>query len=97
MTDLSDDLSDAANEALGDPEDDGVGEGQMSLPGTETAKVKFVGMSWDALEAPGLKEELEFTVKGMVVGHGEEVMANGEVRETVKVKVTSVKRHDPPF
>lgn len=90
MSDQSDDsLSGAATAALGEPEDEGTAE-QDHLPGTDHAKVKFVGMAWDTLIAPALKEEIVVEVRGMVVGHGEEVMANGEVREICKVKVTSI-------
>lgn len=83
------DLAAVAGDALGDAEDDGVGV-QDHLPGTDHAKVKFVGMAWDTLDVPGLKEEIAVVVRGIVVGRGEEVMANGDVRDVVKVKVTSV-------
>lgn len=63
---------------------------QGQLEGTNHAKVKFVGMGWDALEVPDLKEEVEFRVRGMVVGHGEQVMADGTIRPMATVKVESV-------
>lgn len=81
-------LADMAAEAL-PPE----GE-QGHLPGTNYAKVKFVGMAWESPEMPDLKEEVELTVRGIVVGHGQELMADGDVREVAKVKVTSVVRTD---
>jgi len=83
-------LADAAEEAL-----DEFGDGtQEHLPGTNYSKVKFVGMAWETAEVPGLKEEVEFVVRGVVVGHGEDVMADGDIREFAKVKVTSVVRRD---
>ena len=78
------DLAGAAEGAL-----DGEGE-QEHLPGTDHVRVKFVGMAWDTLVAAALKDEVEFHVRGMVVGHGEEVMADGDIREVSKVKVLSV-------
>jgi hypothetical protein len=80
-------LAAAAGGALDD--DDGY-EGQQNLPGTNYSRVKFVGMAWETAEVPSLKTEVEFTVRGIVVGHGEEVMADGTVREVAKVKVQSV-------
>ena len=70
-------LSDAAAAAMdseGDPT-------QEHLDGTNFAKVKFVGMAWESAEIPGLKDEVEFTVRGTVVGHGQQVMADGDIRE----------------
>lgn len=65
---------------------------QEHLDGTNFAKVKFVGMAWESAEIPGLKDEVEFTVKGTVVGHGQQVMADGDIREVATVKVTEVVR-----
>lgn len=84
-------LSDAAAAAMdseGDPT-------QEHLDGTNFAKVKFVGMAWESAEIPGLKDEVEFTVKGTVVGHGQQVMADGDIREVATVKVTEVVRVIP--
>lgn len=86
-------LADAAGAALDDTDPEGTSE-QNHLPGIDTAKVKFVGMAWEAVEAPGLKEECLFLVRATCVGDGEEVMANGDVRKQVKMKVTSVTRQD---
>lgn len=90
-------LADAATEAL---EGTGIAV-QEHLPGTNYAKVKFKGMGWETVEAPDLREEVELVVKGIVVGHGQEVMADGDEREIVTVKVTSVvkksDKDDPPF
>jgi hypothetical protein len=84
MTQVS--LADAAAEAL--PTD---GEHVEQLALVPACKVKFVGMSWDSLDdVPGLKDEMEFLVKGVVVGHGQMVMANGEIRDVATVRVTSV-------
>lgn len=90
MADEVDDLAGAAADAM---DDDGM-EDVPHLPGTNYAKVKFVGMGWETAAVPSLKEEVEFTVRGMVVGDGEEVMADGSVRQIAKVKVESVTRND---
>lgn len=76
------DLAGAAADALD-------GE-QGQLEGTNHAMVKFVSMAWQTLELPELKEIVTFEVEGMVVGHGEEVMADGSIRQVAKVKVQSV-------
>ena len=68
---------------------------QEHLDGTNYAKVKFVGMAWESAEIPGLKDDVEFTVKGTVVGHGEQVMADGTIREVATVKVIEVVRTIP--
>lgn len=80
-------LADAAQDALESMEDGG----DEQIPLVPACKVKFVGMAWDSLDTvPALRDELQFVVKGVVVGHGQEVLANGEIRETAKVKVTGV-------
>lgn len=84
------DLAAAAAEGM---DDDGT-EGQAHLPGTDFARVKFVGMAWETAAVPTLKEEVTFIVRGLCVGHGEEVMADGDVREIAKVKVLSVVRSE---
>lgn len=81
-------LADAAMTAMDDEGD----PTQEHLDGTNFAKVKFVGMAWESAEIPGLKDEVEFTVKGTVVGHGQQVMADGDIREVATVKVTEVVR-----
>lgn len=86
-------LADAAAAALDDTDGEGT-QSQDHLPGIDTAKVKFVGMAWEAVESPGLKEECVFTVRATCVGDGQEVMANGDVRTVTKMKVTSVTRQD---
>lgn len=84
-------LADAAKGAMSsEPEPT-----QEHLDGTNYAKVKFVGMAWESAEIPGLKDDVEFTVKGTVVGHGEQVMADGTIREVATVKVTEVVRTIP--
>ena len=81
-------LADAAKGAMSsEPEPT-----QEHLDGTNYAKVKFVGMAWESAEIPGLKDEVEFTVRGTVVGHGQQVMADGDIREIATVKVTEVVR-----
>lgn len=80
-------LADAATAALSG--DDGT---QEALDGMENAtKIKFVGMSFDTLDdAPSIGREISFLVRGRVVGHGQEEMADGHIRDTAKVKVLSV-------
>lgn len=81
-------LADAAKGAMSsEPEPT-----QEHLDGTNYAKVKFVGMAWESAEIPGLKDDVEFAVKGTVVGHGQQVMADGDIREVATVKVTEVVR-----
>lgn len=80
------DLAGAASDAI----DDAASHEQDHLPGTNYAKVKFNGMAWESVEVPDLKTEVAFIVRGMISGHGEEVMADGDIREVATVKVTSV-------
>jgi hypothetical protein len=83
-------LADAAAEALPTGDDEDRSEQLAIVP---ACKVKFVGMSWDSLDdVPGLKDQMEFRVEGIVVGHGQTVMANGEIRDVATVKVTSVSK-----
>lgn len=62
---------------------------QQQLDGTDHAKIKFVGMAWDTLEIPKLREEIEVGVRGIVVSHGEEIV-NDSIRQIAKVKVTGI-------
>lgn len=62
---------------------------QPHLPGTDHAKIKFVGMAWETLDIPDLRDEVTFTVTGTVVAIGEEVLKD-DVRKVAKVKVTSI-------
>jgi hypothetical protein len=62
---------------------------QQHLEGTDYAKVKFVGMAWELVELPELREEIIFKVTGTVVAIGKEVLKD-DVRKVAKVKVTSV-------
>jgi len=62
---------------------------QQQLDGTDYAKVKFVGMAWELVDVPQLRDEITFKVTGTVVAIGEEVMKD-DVRKIAKVKVTSV-------
>lgn len=82
-------LAAAAEGALEDGSQ--VSPDQESLPGTDHARVKFVGMGWEALEVPELREEVEFVVKARCIGHGEEVLKD-TIRKTAKMQVMSVKR-----
>lgn len=81
------DLAGAAGEAI-----EGLEGEQMQIEEANYAQVKFVGMSWETPEVPGLKEEVAFEVHGTVVGHGEEVMHDGSVRPFAKVKVQTITR-----
>lgn len=84
-----DDLAAAADAAMaGEPEPT-----QDHLDGTNYARMKFVGMAWEQPERPGLKEEVELIVRGICVGHEEQVMADGDIRELAKIKVTSIERN----
>lgn len=83
-------LAEAAGSTLADAEEFD-GGAQAALEGTDYVKVRFVGVQYDALEdAPPMGSEMEFLVKGRVVGHGEEEMADGHLRKYAKVKVSSV-------
>lgn len=62
---------------------------EQHLPGTDYCKVKFVGMSWELVSEPELRDDVVFKVTGTVVGLGEEVLKD-DVRKVAKVKVTSV-------
>lgn len=65
--------------------------GQEPLDGTDYVKVKFVGMSLDALDEDfKIGDEVEFVVRARCKGHGEEEMADGHTREFAKMKVNSV-------
>jgi hypothetical protein len=39
-------------------------EDQAHLPGTDYAKVKFVGMAWELVDVPQLRDEITFKVTG---------------------------------
>jgi hypothetical protein len=65
---------------------------QEELDGTDYAKIKFVGMSFDELnDVPGLGERMRFEVEGTVVGRGGELLETGGERRVAKVKVDRVK------
>lgn len=84
-----DDLAAAADAAMAsEPEPT-----QDHLDGTNYARMKFVGMAWEQPERPGLKEEVELVVRGICVGHEEQVMSDGDIRELAKIKVTSIERN----
>ena len=83
-------LADAASSSLSAVADMD-GAAQAELEGTDYTKVRFVGVQYDALETtPSIGTEMEFVVKGRVVGHGEEQMSDGHLRKYAKVKVSSV-------
>ena len=67
-------------------------DGQQALEGMDrTTKVKFVGVQYDSLKTEfPLGDEVEFKVRGRVVGIGDEEMKDGHIRHVVKVDVESV-------
>ena len=85
-------LADAASAGLGD---DVYDEGPVQdalVEGEEGTKVRFIGMQYNQLDgAPRLGEKVAFTVTGVVVGTGEEQMANGHIRHYAKVAVETVR------
>jgi hypothetical protein len=89
------DLADAAGQAL-----DGLDHATDLPPGQAAlipaCKARFLGMAWDSLDTvPDLNQELRFTVSGTVVAHEQHVdKRTGDVRDLVKVNVTSVKLAD---
>lgn len=87
-------LAEAATATLGDAEQYD-GAAQSELEGMDYTKVRFVGVQYDSLEKqPAMGTEMEFLVKGRVVGHGEEEMSDGHLRKYAKVKVSSVTLKD---
>lgn len=67
-------------------------DGEQTFEGMDrTTKVKFVGVQYNSLKADfPLGEEVEFKVRGRVVGVGDEEMKDAHVRHVVKVDVDSV-------
>lgn len=67
-------------------------DGEQTFDGMDrTTKVKFVGVQYNSLKADfPLGEEVEFKVRGRVVGVGDEEMKDAHVRHVVKVDVDSV-------
>lgn len=63
---------------------------QPRIPGTEYAKIKFVGMRTETPDPLTLGDEVIFKVTGRVVLVGEEVDGDGVVHDVAKVKVISV-------
>ena len=64
---------------------------QDHLPGTNYAKVKFVGMAFEQVDCPDLLDEVVFKVTGRVVSVGREVMKD-DVRRVAKIQVTAVEQ-----
>lgn len=89
MDEYDDDLAGAATASLSGVEPD-----QDMLEGTDTLKVKFVGVQYDSLDFDlEIGQEMSFIVEGRVVGVGTEEMADGHRREYAKFKVRSVVKH----
>ena len=66
--------------------------GQEPLDNTDYTKVKFLGVSMDALDEEfKIGDEAEFIVRARCKGIGEDEMADGHTREFAKMKVSSVK------
>lgn len=71
-------LAAAAGDGLGEDLEMS-GEQQVLIP---ACRVKFNGMAWDSLdEVPALKDEMVFVVKARIIGHGTQLMKDGEIRE----------------
>lgn len=63
--------------------------GQTAL--VESAHVKFIGMSMNALEAPPeIDDRMTFTVTARCIGSGLERRKDGELRKTMKMDVEDV-------
>lgn len=64
---------------------------QEPLEGTDYTVLSFLGMKYTKLEdVPKIGDLLRFEVEVVVVGDGNELMANGTVRHIVKVKPTAI-------
>jgi len=64
---------------------------EQQAPLVPVVKVKFNGLQYDSMDSlPALKESLKFEIEGFVVGHGQTVLANGEIQDMAQVKVTNV-------
>jgi hypothetical protein len=67
---------------------------QETIPGTDSTKVKFVGMAFDSLDKedePKIGEERKFYVVARCVGHSDEASRqDGSIRHSVKMQVFSV-------
>jgi hypothetical protein len=62
-----------------------------SLPGTDHTKFRFVGVKYESLSKDfKLGDSHEFTVRGRIVGVGDEEMKDGHIGHVVKLEVTSV-------
>lgn len=79
-------LADAAAAAFGDKGEQG------EFDETESTKVKFVGMQYDAFEENiKIGDEMVFVVRARCTGVGDEYMkASGNIRHVVKMDVLSV-------
>lgn len=67
-------------------------DGEQTLEGMDrTTKFSFVGIKYESLKTDlQIGEEVEFKVRGRVVGAGDEEMADGMLRHVLKVSVASV-------
>ena len=66
-------------------------KGDQPFEGTDYTRVKFVGTRYDTLvQDLKIGQELEFKVRGRVVGVGDEEMKDGHVGHQVKLKVDGV-------
>lgn len=64
----------------------------------EAIRVRFVGMSADALEeeAPEIDEIMTFLVTAVCTGRGKERMKAGEMRLTARMNVLTLEAQGPP-
>lgn len=65
---------------------------QEQIDAVNMGVVKFAGVNFEAVELPGLFDEVEFLVRGRVSFEGRRVMKNGTVRDECTVNVSDVIR-----
>lgn len=77
-------MAQASLDIPGMPSTDGA---QQTIEGTDYTVLKFMGLKYTMLEyVPPIGEVLRFELRVQVVGNGDELMANEQIRHTVKVK-----------
>jgi hypothetical protein len=64
---------------------------QEPIEGLEACRVKFVDVALDAIDdPPGIDDEMTFAVTAVCVARTRERMKDGELRNTAKMRVTSL-------
>lgn len=77
-------MAQASLDIPGMPSTDGA---QQTLEGTDYTVLKFLGLKYTMLEeVPPIGAVLRFEVRVQVVGNGDMLMANEQIRHEVKVK-----------